>query len=76
MADDRAPTLRAREGPRTRSGGRRPWPPAAPDWNPTERGWTVDWQRHYAYLARLLDGGARLVAIVPGVTRHGEDIGR
>ncbi|MFD8148500.1 helicase associated domain-containing protein [Streptomyces sp. NPDC059708] len=46
------------------------------DWNPGERGWTVDWQRHYAYLAQLLDEGARLRAITPGVTRHGEDIGR
>ncbi|MFD9523752.1 helicase associated domain-containing protein, partial [Streptomyces sp. NPDC059979] len=47
-----------------------------PDWNPGTRGWTVDWQRHYAYLAQLLAGGARLTAIVPGVTRHGEDVGR
>ncbi|MEU8466283.1 helicase associated domain-containing protein [Streptomyces sp. NPDC029003] len=46
------------------------------DWNPGARGWTVDWQRHYAYLAQLLDEGARLSAVVPGVTRHGEDIGR
>ncbi|MGW6846703.1 Helicase associated domain protein [Streptomyces sp. NPDC054958] len=47
-----------------------------PDWNPRERGWTVDWQRHHAYLAQLLAEGARPAAIVPGVTRHGEDIGR
>ncbi|MEV7617099.1 helicase associated domain-containing protein, partial [Streptomyces sp. NPDC089799] len=47
-----------------------------PDWNPGENGWTVDWQRHHAYLAQLLDDGALLDAIVPGVTRHGEDIGR
>ncbi|MDA5283898.1 helicase associated domain-containing protein [Streptomyces sp. Isolate_45] len=46
------------------------------DWNPAERGWTVDWQRHHAYLAQLLAEGARLSAIVPGVTRHGEDVGR
>lgn len=46
------------------------------DWNPSALGWTVDWQRHYAYLAQLLNEGARLAAIVPGVTRHGEDIGR
>ncbi|WP_405835038.1 MULTISPECIES: hypothetical protein [unclassified Streptomyces] len=39
-------------------------------------GWTVGWQRRYACLAQLLAGGARLTAIVPGVTRHGEDIGR
>ncbi|MCX4722258.1 Helicase associated domain protein [Streptomyces virginiae] len=47
-----------------------------PDWNPGTRGWTVDWQRHYAYLAQLLAEGARLTAVVPGVTRHGEDVGR
>ncbi|WP_030732773.1 DEAD/DEAH box helicase [Streptomyces sp. NRRL S-237] len=47
-----------------------------PDWNPGTLGWTVDWQRHYAYLAQLLAEGARLTAIVPGVTRHGEDVGR
>ncbi|MFD5423162.1 Helicase associated domain protein [Streptomyces sp. NPDC127069] len=48
------------------------------DWNPgnDDHGWTVDWQRHYAYLAQLLNEGARLAAIKPGVTRHGEDIGR
>ncbi|GLX19455.1 hypothetical protein Slala02_27690 [Streptomyces lavendulae subsp. lavendulae] len=46
------------------------------DWNPAALGWTVDWQRHYAYLTQLLDEGARLNAITPGVTRHGEDIGR
>ncbi|MFI5868217.1 helicase associated domain-containing protein [Streptomyces sp. NPDC051546] len=33
---------------------------------------TVDWQRHLVYLAE----GARLTAIVPGATRHGNDIGR
>ncbi|WP_331721042.1 DEAD/DEAH box helicase [Streptomyces virginiae] len=47
-----------------------------PDWNPAVLGWTVDWQRHYAYLAQLLADGARPAAIVPGVTRHGDDIGR
>ncbi|MFJ9344792.1 Helicase associated domain protein [Streptomyces sp. NPDC101733] len=47
-----------------------------PDWNPRETGWTVDWQRHYAYLAQLLAGGTRLADVVPGVTLHGEDIGR
>ncbi|MEU8779979.1 helicase associated domain-containing protein [Streptomyces sp. NPDC048606] len=46
------------------------------DWNPAMLGWTVDWQRHYAYLAQLLDEGARLTAVAPGITRHGEDIGR
>ncbi|WP_328738204.1 Helicase associated domain protein [Streptomyces erythrochromogenes] len=47
-----------------------------PDWNPGVLGWTVDWQRHYTYLTQLLTEGARLTAIVPGVTRHGEDVGR
>ncbi len=47
-----------------------------PDWNPGTLGWTVDWQRHYTYLTQLLEGGARPAAIVPGVTRHGEDVGR
>ncbi|MFB6513671.1 Helicase associated domain protein [Streptomyces virginiae] len=47
-----------------------------PDWNPAVLGWTVDWQRHYAYLTQLLADGARPAAIVPGVTRHGEDVGR
>ncbi|RKT02173.1 helicase-like protein [Streptomyces sp. 3211.6] len=46
------------------------------DWNPGKRGWTVDWQRHYAYLAQLLAERARLAAVKPGVTRHGEDVGR
>ncbi|MEU8844119.1 helicase associated domain-containing protein, partial [Streptomyces roseus] len=46
------------------------------DWNPSALGWTVDWQRQYAGLRALLAGGARLADIVPGVTWHGEDIGR
>ncbi|MFF3863388.1 helicase associated domain-containing protein [Streptomyces sp. NPDC002209] len=46
------------------------------DWNPGALGWTVDWQRQYAGLKALLDGGARLTAVVAGVTWHGEDIGR
>ncbi|MFE3585674.1 DEAD/DEAH box helicase [Streptomyces vinaceus] len=46
------------------------------DWNPAVRGWTIAWQRHYAYLTQLLAGGARLADLVPGVTLHGEDIGR
>lgn len=46
------------------------------DWNPGALGWTVDWQRQYAGLRALLAGGARLAGIVPGVTWHGEDIGR
>ncbi|MFJ3841761.1 hypothetical protein ACIPY6_40520 [Streptomyces sp. NPDC090054] len=36
----------------------------------------MDWQRHCTYLAQLLEEGARLTVIVPGVTRHGEDVGR
>ncbi|MEU6315682.1 Helicase associated domain protein [Streptomyces sp. NPDC047014] len=47
-----------------------------PDWNPGALGWTVDWQRHYAYLRQLLADGALLPAITPGVTLHGEDVGR
>ncbi|MFG2622555.1 helicase associated domain-containing protein [Streptomyces sp. NPDC048507] len=47
-----------------------------PDWNPAAYGATVDWQRQYAYLAQFLDDGALLPAILPGVTRHGEDVGR
>ncbi|MFJ2751230.1 Helicase associated domain protein [Streptomyces sp. NPDC087297] len=47
-----------------------------PDWNPGTLGWTVDWQRHYTYLAQLLAEGTRLTAVVPGVTRHGDDVGR
>ncbi|WP_406083359.1 helicase associated domain-containing protein, partial [Streptomyces virginiae] len=47
-----------------------------PDWNPGVLGWTVDWQRHYAYLTQLLAEGSRPTAIVPGVTRHGDDVGR
>ncbi|MFF5448482.1 Helicase associated domain protein [Streptomyces sp. NPDC012888] len=47
-----------------------------PDWNPGALGWTVDWQRQYAYLVQLLAEGARPGAVVPGVTRHGEDVGR
>ncbi|MFD7026633.1 Helicase associated domain protein [Streptomyces sp. NPDC059917] len=46
------------------------------DWNPRKLGWTVNWQRHHAYLAQLLAAGAQLDELVPGVTLHGEDIGR
>ncbi|WP_392893125.1 helicase associated domain-containing protein [Streptomyces sp. LN699] len=47
-----------------------------PDWNPRGHAWTVDSQWHYAYLAQLLAGGARLADVGPGVTLHGEDVGR
>ncbi|MEV7616584.1 Helicase associated domain protein [Streptomyces sp. NPDC089799] len=47
-----------------------------PDWNPGTLGWTIDWQRHHAHLQQLLAEGALLSAIAPGVTRHGNDIGR
>ncbi|WP_371794053.1 helicase associated domain-containing protein, partial [Streptomyces sp. NBC_01718] len=47
-----------------------------PDWNPGGLGWTVDWQRHYTGLRVLLAGSAGLEEIVPGVTHHGDDIGR
>ncbi|MFE7332492.1 helicase associated domain-containing protein [Streptomyces sp. NPDC057565] len=47
-----------------------------PDWNPGALGWTVDWQRHYTGLHVLLASGAGLDDVVPGVTRHGDDIGR
>ncbi|MFP8945313.1 Helicase associated domain protein [Streptomyces fenghuangensis] len=46
-----------------------------PDWNPAEKGWTVDWQRHYAKVRACLDGGATLDEIRPGVTVGGEDVG-
>ncbi|MEU0374590.1 helicase associated domain-containing protein, partial [Streptomyces sp. NPDC006283] len=47
-----------------------------PDWNPRLLGWTVDWQRHHTGLRALLDQGAGLEDIQPGVTWHGDDIGR
>ncbi|MFB7224513.1 helicase associated domain-containing protein [Streptomyces sp. NPDC056227] len=47
-----------------------------PDWNPRQLGWTVDWQRHYTGLTTLLASGAGLDDIQPGVTHHGDDIGR
>nr|WP_079408512.1 helicase associated domain-containing protein [Streptomyces sp. 3211] len=43
-----------------------------PDWNPGPLGWTVDWQRHYTYLAQHLAEGARLTAVGPGTPRHGD----
>lgn len=46
------------------------------DWNPATLGWTVDWQRHYAYLTQLLASGTRPADVAPGVTLNGEDVGR
>ncbi|WP_326615380.1 Helicase associated domain protein (plasmid) [Streptomyces scopuliridis] len=47
-----------------------------PDWNPGALGWAVDWQRHYAGLRALLEAGAGLEEVQPGVTYRGDDIGR
>ncbi|MFE3144250.1 Helicase associated domain protein [Streptomyces scopuliridis] len=47
-----------------------------PDWNPGALGWAVDWQRSYTGLRALLEAGARLEEIQPGVTHRGDDIGR
>ncbi|MEU2396355.1 helicase associated domain-containing protein, partial [Streptomyces sp. NPDC007369] len=45
-----------------------------PDWNPD---WPIDWQRHYAGVrALVIDGGAAVDEITPGVTVHGADVGR
>ncbi|MGK5499934.1 Helicase associated domain protein [Streptomyces sp. URMC 125] len=46
-----------------------------PDWNPAEKGWTVDWQRQYSAVRSCVDGGASLEEIRPGVTVGGEDVG-
>ncbi|MEU7068459.1 helicase associated domain-containing protein, partial [Streptomyces sp. NPDC046161] len=43
------------------------------DWKPA---WPIDWQRRYTALKTLLAAGTTLDDIVPGVTVHGEDIGR
>ncbi|MDX2389390.1 hypothetical protein NJL88_04715 [Streptomyces sp. DK15] len=32
-------------------------------WNPGKKGWTVDWQRHHAHLARLRDEGVLPVPV-------------
>ncbi|TXR94698.1 helicase, partial [Streptomyces sp. col6] len=45
-------------------------------WNPRLLGWTVDWQRSYTGLHSLLNAGNTLEDIQPGVTYHGDDIGR
>ncbi|MGW2415970.1 Helicase associated domain protein [Streptomyces tubercidicus] len=41
-------------------------------WNPP---WPVVWQQRYAALAAVLDDGATLAEILPGVTVGGQDIG-
>ncbi|MEU2159268.1 Helicase associated domain protein [Streptomyces sp. NPDC019396] len=46
-----------------------------PDWDVRALGWSVDWQRQYAGVARLLALGADLEEIVPGVTSAGADVG-
>ncbi|WP_336324127.1 helicase associated domain-containing protein, partial [Streptomyces lavendofoliae] len=39
--------------------------------------WPIDWQRHYAGVrALVVDGGAAVDEITPGVTVHGADVGR
>ncbi|WP_327380724.1 hypothetical protein [Streptomyces sp. NBC_01207] len=51
----------------------------APDWNPREHGWTVNWQRPCPTAPALPSSWTKSpgsTAIVPGVTRHREDIGR
>jgi hypothetical protein len=47
-----------------------------PDWNPRALGWSVDWQRLFAKLHQVLDDGAALEDVQPGVTVGGEDVGR
>jgi len=44
-----------------------------PDWCPA---WALDWQRHYAWVRGLMEAGATLEEILPGVTWHGADVGR
>ncbi len=43
-----------------------------PDWNPT---WPIDWQRRYTALAGLINDGATLEEVLPGVTVGGQDVG-
>lgn len=43
------------------------------DWRPA---WALDWQRHYAWVRGLvMEDGATLAEILPGVTHHGADVG-
>jgi hypothetical protein len=44
-----------------------------PDWNPK---WPVDWQRTYAAVRECLAACATLAEILPGVTLHGQDVGK
>ncbi|WP_433570156.1 helicase associated domain-containing protein [Streptomyces sp. CA-251247] len=47
-----------------------------PDWRPA---WSVDWQRHYAALSRLLTSGSGpgdVRDVEPGAMVHGMDVGR
>ncbi|WP_404200213.1 DEAD/DEAH box helicase [Streptomyces tauricus] len=47
-----------------------------PDWNPS---WPADWQRHYAALRELLrdeNEEADRAEVLPGVTIHGQDVGK
>ncbi|MGW1617039.1 Helicase associated domain protein [Streptomyces sp. NPDC002285] len=44
-----------------------------PDWNPE---WPADWQRHYAAVRELLRDEEGPADVLPGVTVHGQDIGR
>ncbi|MGC0379785.1 Helicase associated domain protein [Streptomyces sp. SAI-129] len=45
-----------------------------PDWCPA---WPIDWQRHYAGVrALVVDGGAAVEEITPGVSVHGADVGK
>ncbi|MFC9504785.1 Helicase associated domain protein [Streptomyces sp. NPDC057002] len=42
-------------------------------WNPA---WPADWQRHYAALRELVRDEEGPVDVLPGVTVHGQDVGR
>ncbi|MFC9133372.1 Helicase associated domain protein [Streptomyces sp. NPDC057099] len=43
------------------------------DWNPA---WPAGWQRHYAALRELVRDEEGPVDVLPGVTVHGQDVGR
>ncbi|MGK5532102.1 helicase associated domain-containing protein [Streptomyces sp. URMC 129] len=47
-----------------------------PDWNPRQRGWSVDWQRLFTKLQTCVDGGGDVAHIHPGIVLGGEDVGR